>query len=192
MLFKQDHLDGIKAGTISLAFRKWNKAAVNKGTLLKTAVGLVEIVDISVVDDVKDKDAQKAGFKNTTELMKSFQRFPDGDLYKIKVRYHSEDPRIALREKPVITEEELLLLKTKLQRLDDFSKEGAWTKKILLAIKAHPRLRAIELAAHTGKEKEWLKLNIRKLKNLGLTISHDVGYEISPMGEVFMKKAWRP
>lgn len=191
MLFKQDHLDGIKAGAISLAFRKWNKAAVNKGTLLKTAVGLVEIVDIVVVDNVKDKDAQKAGFKNTAELMKSFERFPDGELYKIKVRYHSADPRIALREKPVLTEEEIVVLKNKLQRLDEYSKEGAWTKKILSAIKKYPRLRAIELAAHTGKEKEWLKLNIRKLKNLGLTISHDIGYEISPMGEVFIKKTWR-
>ncbi|GAA4173979.1 hypothetical protein GCM10022218_17670 [Sphingobacterium ginsenosidimutans] len=36
-------------------------------------------------------------------------------------------------------------------------------------------------------EKEWLKLNIRKLKNLGLTISHTVGYEISPLGERFIQ-----
>ncbi|WP_294276703.1 hypothetical protein [uncultured Chryseobacterium sp.] len=40
----------------------------------------------------------------------------------------------------------------------------------------------------TGFEKEWLKLNIRKLKNMGLTISHTVGYEISPLGSEYLKK----
>ena len=40
----------------------------------------------------------------------------------------------------------------------------------------------------TGFEKEWLKLNIRKLKNLGLTISHNVGYRLSPLGEHFIEE----
>jgi hypothetical protein len=50
-------------------------------------------------------------------------------------------------------------------------------------------LRAADLARMLGREKDWLKINIRKLKNLGLTISHETGDEISPLGKVVLKKA---
>lgn len=182
MLFKQKHLDGIKAGTISLAFRKWNKASVKKGSLLKTAIGVVEVVDIAQVEKITPADAVKAGFNTPDEVLETFTQYPDGDLYKIKVRYYSEDPRIGLREKSSLTQEEFAALKEKVQKL------GPWTKDVLLLIKAHPKLRAIELAGYTGKEKEWLKLNVRKLKNLGLTISFHPGYTLSPLGEAYVKK----
>ena len=41
-------------------------------------------------------------------------------------------------------------------------------------------LPAGDLAKKADAEKEWLKINVRKLKNLGLTISHQPGYELSP------------
>jgi hypothetical protein len=31
-----------------------------------------------------------------------------------------------------------------------------------------------------------MKVDIRKLKSLGLTISHDVGYELSPRGTAYL------
>lgn len=43
MLFKLKQLQGIKEEKISLAFRKWSKARVKKGSLLKTAVGQIEV-----------------------------------------------------------------------------------------------------------------------------------------------------
>jgi hypothetical protein len=51
MLFKQRHLEGIQAGTISLAFRKWQRHTVKKGSLIKTAVGQLEIIDILPVEE---------------------------------------------------------------------------------------------------------------------------------------------
>ena len=62
------------------------------------------------------------------------------------------------------------------------SRVGPWTLRVLKAIERHPNLAAIRLAEMLGYEKAWLKLNIRKLKNLGLTISHQPGYELSPRG----------
>jgi hypothetical protein len=41
-------------------------------------------------------------------------------------------------------------------------------------------------AKKTGFEKAWLKINIRKLKNLGLTISHNPGYTLSPRGKAYL------
>jgi biotin operon repressor len=75
---------------------------------------------------------------------------------------------------------------SKLHRLDAASKKGPWTKETLLIISNNPHVVSTELAAKLGRERMWLKLNIRKLKNLGLTISHDVGYEISPLGKVVL------
>lgn len=189
MLIKSIHLQGIKAGTIRLAFRSWEKPAVKKGTLLKTFIGLVKVVSITSVKEsqITRKDIRDAGFENLEQLLKSLRQNDGNNIYKIELRYHSEDPSIELRSKTTLTNSALEELNNKLDRLDKYSKQGLWTKKVLLAIKANPQLRAVDLAKLTGFEKQWLKLNIRKLKNLGLTISHEVGYEISPLGKALLK-----
>ena len=51
MLFKQKHLEGIKAGTVTLAFRKWKSTQLKRGSLLKTDVGIVEITDIAIINE---------------------------------------------------------------------------------------------------------------------------------------------
>lgn len=190
MLIKSIHLQGIKSGTIKLAFRSWEKPAVKEGTLLKTFIGLVKVISISKIKvaQITKKDIKDAGFENLEQLLKSLRQNDGNNIYKIELRYHSEDPRIELRQQTVLTESALTELKNKLVRLDKFSKQGLWTTKVLLAIKDNPKLRAVDLAKLTGFEKQWLKLNIRKLKNLGLTISHEVGYELSALGKIFIKK----
>lgn len=189
MLFKTIHLQGIRSGTISLAFRRWEKPSIKAGTLLKTAIGLVEIVRIEMMDEAKlsDDDALQAGYGNTDRLLKALRQHSNGNLYRIAVRYHSEDPRLALREQQ-LTDETYTELNEKLARLDRYSKQGNWTQIVLLTIGNHPHLRAIEIAKLTGFEKEWLKTNIRKLKNMGLTISHDVGYELAPLGRAYLAR----
>lgn len=190
MLFKQTHLEGIKAGKVSLAFRRWAKPAVNEGSVIKTSVGLVEIQGIAIItaNKITAANAVAAGYASKEALLKELNSRPEGNIYKIKVRYHSADPRIALREQDSFSEEDLSTVREALERLDKYSKSGPWTKGILEAIKANPGLRAADLAVKTGKEKDWLKLNIRKLKNLGLTISLDPGYKISPRGERFLQQ----
>lgn len=193
MLFKSKHLLGIKSGKIDLAFRRWKKALVKKGSLQKTAIGLVRIDDIHAVDESKvcEADAIQAGFPNREELLDSLGD-NTGMIFRIHVSFHGDDPRIELRAKTELTETEFLKLQNKVSRLDQFSTYGPWTKKVLLTIKAHPSVRAVEIAKLTSFEKDWLKINIRKLKNLGLTISHEIGYEVSARGKVFLEKnGWR-
>lgn len=190
MLFKEVHLQGIKSGKITLAFRNWQKASVKTGSLLHTSIGLVKIHNIETVNenDITDEDALNAGFIDKKDLQKSFKNNSIGILFKIKVSYHSTDPRIKLREQSELSEQQFTDLTKKLERMDQFSKHGSWTKSVLCTIKENPKLHAIGIANLTGFEKEWLKLNIRKLKNLGLTISHLVGYELSPLGNEYLKK----
>ena len=57
----------------------------------------------------------------------------------------------------------------------------------LRAIAERPEERAEELAASFGLEKRVFKPRVRRLKELGLTISLSPGYRLSPRGEAFLK-----
>lgn len=189
MLFKQKHLEGIKAGNISLAFRKWKKLSVNAGSLIKTSVGVIKIISTKEISlsEITDPDAAKAGFTNAQALVQLLESQKEGLIYKIELSFDSEDPRIELRENVSLEEEEFETLKAALDNLDKFSKVGKWTTKTLLAIQENPKMKAADLAVKAKKEKEWLKLNVRKLKGLGLTISHEPGYTLSPRGEEYLR-----
>ena len=50
MLFRRETLAGIAAGEIDLAFRRWPRARVKAGTRLRTAIGVLEVVAVEVVD----------------------------------------------------------------------------------------------------------------------------------------------
>ena len=44
------------------------------------------------------------------------------------------------------------------------------------------------MAQGLGCEKDWLKSQVSKLKNLGLTASQPVGYELSPRGRAALQR----
>lgn len=185
MLIKQKHLEGIMSGDISLAFRKWKKLAIKKGSLIKTSIGSVKIVDFAETDlsKITDDEAKLAGYESAQLVISELEKVTNGAIYRIQLSFDKADPRIDLREQKQISDEELEALKEKLLNLDKFSNQGKWTTKVLKAIQENPKLPAAELASKVNKEREWLKTNVRKLKNLGLTISHEPGYTLSPLGE---------
>ena len=73
----------------------------------------------------------------------------------------------------------------RLDRLDRAASHGPWTRQTLDLIATRPAVRAPDLAASLGRETQPFKLDVRKLKALGLTTSLRVGYEISPRGRAF-------
>ena len=42
-----------------------------------------------------------------------------------------------------------------------------------------------------GRERDPFKIDVRKLKGLGLTRSFDVGYEVSPRGLAYLERTKR-
>ena len=56
------------------------------------------------------------------------------------------------------------------------------TVRVLELIEAHPALRAANLCKRAGQERLPFKINVRKLRALGLTESLEVGYRLSPRG----------
>jgi hypothetical protein len=174
VLFRREQLEGIAAGTVTLAFRRWERARVRPGTRLRTAVGVIEIDSVSVVDGIGEEDARRAGFETAAEAMRPLR--PHGALHRIELHLAGPDPRAALREQPP-TEE----LFARLDRM------GPWTYELLRAIGERPGVRAPDLAASFGRETHPFKVDVRKLKELGLTESLRIGYRLSPRGEAVLK-----
>ena len=81
----------------------------------------------------------------------------------------------------------------RLDRLDRARPDvGPWTVATLALIAAHPARRAGDLADMVGRERAAFKLDVRKLKALGLTESLEVGYRLSPRGEPTGRSAGAP
>jgi Mn-dependent DtxR family transcriptional regulator len=65
---------------------------------------------------------------------------------------------------------------------------GRWVRATLDLIARHPATRAEALAAALGLAKDAFKPRVRRLKELGLTESLEVGYRLSPRGEDALKR----
>jgi hypothetical protein len=191
MIFKLNQLRGIKSGKIVHAFRRWEKPNVKKGSTMKTAVGVIRVTDIEPVKEnsITKYDATMAGYESVDLLLKDLNKGTIGTIFRVKLKYHSEDPRLVLREKTDLTDGEYQQVKTKLERLD--KTRGPWVMKVMKLIKQYPERRAAELAEIMQMDKLDFKVNVRKLKNLGLTISHEIGYSLSPLGEIIMERLQR-
>lgn len=184
MLLDMSTLDAIFAGRVTLVFRKWRRPTVRAGGTLKTARGVIGIDRIDPVSaaSITERDARHAGFATRAHLLKELNRRKQGAVYRIALHPAGPDPRVALRKRSRMTADEFAVLSTVLMRLDKASTTGPWTLAVLSAILRHPDLPAGQLAEHLGYERERLKLDVRKLKNLGLTESRSPGYRVSPRG----------
>ena len=184
MLLDQDTLRGIKEGRITLAFRRWKRPTVKQGGTLRTPVGVLQIQTVERIteDEITDHDARKAGFQDKAALLKRLR--PQGELHRVAFELGGEDPRIALRERDALTTDDVNEIERRLARLD---KNGPWTQQTLQLIADNPGVRAADLAPRLHQQRLPFKANVRKLKELGLTISLERGYELSPRGAAYLK-----
>ena len=183
MLFRQEFLDGLRKGTVTLAFRRWRRPSVKPGGTLLTAVGLLHIRAVTIValEAISNADARRAGFGERDALVSELMEQTDGQIYCIEFGELEPDPRIALRQRRA-ADSDLKELLVRLDRIDARANGAPWTRRVLDLLHAHPERRAGDLCEMVGQDKASFKLNVRKLKNLGLTESFEVGYRLSPRG----------
>ncbi len=188
MLLKLNTLRKIEAGEVDLAFRRWRSARVRPGTRMRTAVGLVEVVSVATVAmaRITADDARRAGFASRSELLELLRARPDGRVYRVELRPAGVDPRIALRARSTLSAGEARELAERLERMDRRSGEP-WTRRTLDLVRDRPGVRAADLAEAVGSEKRPFKARVRRLKELGLTESLEVGYRLSPRGEALLR-----
>jgi hypothetical protein len=185
VLFPQRLWAGLADGTVTLAFRRWRRPAARAGSVHQTPAGLLRIEAVEPVAerDITEADACRAGFADLAALLAEQQRYArDGELYRIELRPAGADPRLALRERAELGEEELAGVLSRLARMDARSQHGPWTAVTLRLIAERPATRAADLAAELGRVRLPFKADVRKLKALGLTESLEVGYRLSPRG----------
>ncbi|WP_217920828.1 hypothetical protein [Miltoncostaea oceani] len=186
MLIRRADLDAIADGRVTLAFRRWVRPTVRAGGTLRTAVGLLAIdaVDVLESDEVTDADARRAGYTGRDAALRDLDRRADGRIHRIVLRPGGPDPRVALRDDADLDPAEADALRARLAAMDGRSGRGPWTAMFLRTIDAHPGVRAADLAASLGLETPVLKRDVRKLKALGPTESLEVGYRLSRRGRV--------
>jgi hypothetical protein len=194
VLLSKRFRDGIVAGDVTLAFRRWKRPTVKAGTKMRTPSGIVEIDSVEVVatGDVTEEDARAAGFESREKLFRVLDggrrggRKAEGEIHRVELHYGGPDPRVALRMRADFDAEERAEIDAALNRLDAASRTGPWTADVLALIAARPETLAEELAVSRGEEKLSFKRRVRRLKELGLTESLEVGYRLSPRGEAFL------
>lgn len=189
MLIKHAVLDRIATGEVDLLFRRQKRPTVKAGGTLRTRIGLLDILAVDVVDPARITEAQarRAGYADVATLRADLTGKPDGEFYRVTVRPGGADPREALRAQADLGPAELAEIGARLDRLDAASADGPWTSAFLGMIAERPHTRAPDLAESIGWETKRFKDHVRKLKALGLTISHSPGYELSPRG----RTVWR-
>jgi hypothetical protein len=187
MRFPPDALAAIADGRIDLAFRRWDRPRATEGGTQRTPIGVIGFESVQLVsrDAVSEEEARRAGFETRDELLAFLDHRTEGDIYRVQLRIAGPDPRIALRE-TVPDDEEATEIMQRLARLDQFSTHGPWTQAVLEAIHDQPGRRAGDLAAEMERPRLPFKLDVRKLKELGLTESLEVGYRLSPRGEAVL------
>lgn len=97
MLFRQEILQGIADGRVTLAFRRWRRPPPADGSSLRSPVGVLRLERVTVIDegDITAQDIERTGMSR--EALRA-SLAGDGTLLRIEIRLVGDDPRIALRQ----------------------------------------------------------------------------------------------
>ncbi|WP_027504291.1 ASCH domain-containing protein [Rhodococcus sp. UNC23MFCrub1.1] len=184
MLIRLAIAEAIATGTIRVQYRRWAKRRVKAGTWIHTPAGVVVVDSITECDpeSLTDDDARAAGEPSISALRKGF-RGADGDpVWRVEVSFGGEDPRVGLRADDDLSDDDVAMVTTKLDRMDERA-DAPWAWRTLELIRERPAVLAADLGAVLGLERDVFKPRVRRLKALGLTESLKVGYRLSPRGE---------
>jgi hypothetical protein len=182
MLFSADAWPGIANGSITVTFRTWRRAQAKAGGRYRIAGMLIEATSVRPVNvaEITEDDARRAGSADLASLLARLGSIETA--WRVDFVHIGADDRIERRENT--SAEDLTAVIARLARLD---RNSAWTRTTLQLIDRYPGIVSTTLARHAGQERAAFKLNVRKLKELGLTESLDIGYRLSPRGEAVLR-----
>lgn len=190
LLFKKAFHEGLSSGAITLTFRRWQKPHVKPGGRYRChPIGVLEVDALTLVPvrAITARDALAAGFASREALVDYLRELgpldDDTEIHRVVLHHGGDGDRVQLALEADLSADDVATIRTKLAKMD---RAGAWTTKTLGLIEKFPQIAASKLAAKVGRETEPFKVDVRKLKKLGLTQSFEVGYEISPRGRAYL------
>ena len=193
LLFKKPFWPGLESGAITLTFRRWQKPHVRPGGRYRChPIGVLEVdaIDEVPVSAITDADAHAAGFASRESLVAYLAELGSLDestrVFRVALHHGGDGDRVELALADALSTDDVAAIAGKLAKLD---KRSPWTQATLAIIAKRPRVAASKLAAQLGRETAPFKIDVRKLKKLGLTQSFEVGYEISPRGRAYLKSS---
>jgi hypothetical protein len=195
LMFRRQDRGRVAAGAITVTYRLWKSPKVKAGKLYQTGFGIARVDDVQVVPAalISRHDVAPTGCASVAAI-----RELAGEHTKTRVTDDTLLTRVQFtflgnvhapaKTAPTRTIDEIT---SKLARLDQKSPRGPWTMSVLQLIGEAPHVPARVLAAQLDWERLDFKAHVRKLKTLGLTISHEVGYQLSDFGMEFLATAQR-
>jgi hypothetical protein len=190
VLLNRDTAEGIANGTITLVLRRWDAPRAKPGGTQRTVAGTVRVDDVAEYPGsyrVIAAQARAAGYPDAKTAQKELDRRPAKHTYLIAVSYLAPDERPELAADDRLSDADVDAITARLDRWD--AATAPWTRRYLEMIGANEAVRAPDLAARVGLEVPRFKRRVRQLKGLGLTISLDVGYRLSPRGQAYIRGA---
>lgn len=188
MQFQQRFHAPIAAGEITCSVRIWRAPRVKVGGRYRVGAGAIEVTAIRepAIDDITPALARRSGFAGVVELLKVAKHGAGERVFLVDFRWLGARPPPSPAEVDEAVADERIV---RLQRMDDRA-DAPWTLAVLRWIDRHPGTRAADLAAALDRDKATLKRDVRKLKALGLTVSLETGYSLSPLGSAIVRR-WR-
>jgi hypothetical protein len=188
--FRRPDRDRVASGEITVTYRLWKSAHVKAGKTYPTGFGMIAVDDVRVLPAalVSQEDVPASGCTDIPAIWAlagehtGTEVGPDTLLFRVKFRFLGDVPRGP--EAPSALS--LPQLRERLARMDQRSARGSWTESVLGLIDSAPFVPARILAAQMDWETLDFKAHVRRLKRLGLTISHEVGYELSDGGKRYL------
>jgi hypothetical protein len=190
LMFRREDRGRVIDGEITVTFRLWKSPKVKAGKIYATPIGAIEIEKVDVIPAalVSKRDVKPSGRASIAAIWESAGEHtktivtPDTLLHRVQIRFLGDVPVEAQKKPPISLEG----LARRLDRMDARSARGPWTHQFLKTIEDAPRVPARILAADVGWERLDFKAHVRRLKALGLTISHETGYELSDLGHRYL------
>jgi hypothetical protein len=189
VLLNRDTAEGIANGSITLVLRRWDAPRAKVGGTQRTVAGTIRVDDITEYPGryrVTAAQARAAGYPDAKTAQKELNRRPARHTYVIAVSYLAPDERPELASDDRLTDADVSAISARLDRWDAATEP--WTRQYLKMIGDNETVRAPDLAARVGLDVPRFKRRVRQLKGLGLTISLDVGYRLSPRGRAYLRR----
>ena len=189
-MFRREDRERVTKGEITVSYRLWRSAKVKAGKSYRTPLGTIAIDDVQVIPAamIARRDVRLTGCKSIAEIRDLAGEHTkthvadDTLLHRVQFRFLGDVAPAPAATRPLDLEE----LAMRLAKMDQRSPRGAWTQAVLISIADQPRTPARILCAQLDWERLDFKSHVRKLKALGLTISHEVGYELSEAGRRYL------